>query len=319
MSKISAVTKYVITVLFTGLGVLNLSRIQIYGVGDEVMAASSVSNSKNNPIIPAFNTNSNLKINRPVQFKPTAILTDNLTSEPWWQKRVKSQVSSSQNKQYKVCLFGDSISSALGDTLGEENFNFAIGGMSTVSLLAQMKLLNSVSVKCQTGIMAIGTNDADYQITNEAFVKNLKDTILLAKSMGANQVYVIPAFYSTVEASRNPKMAGSIERVEEINALIRQVAAREKATLFEADIQPLYQGQALRKNFTTDGVHLNPEGIKIYRKALLNIINLPKQDCGVSPESVTSKQSPVNSQPSPVNSNQSPVNSQPSPVNSNQF
>ncbi|HEY9694335.1 MAG TPA: SGNH/GDSL hydrolase family protein [Oculatellaceae cyanobacterium] len=278
MSKISAVTKSVITVLITGLGVLNLSRIQISAAGDEVMAASSLINSKNDSIITALNASSNLKINRPVQLKPTPILTDNLISEPWWQKRVKSQVGSSQNKQYKVCLFGDSISSALGDTLGDENFNFAIGGMSTVSLLAQMKLLNSVSVKCQTGIIAIGTNDADYQITNEAFVKNLKDTIILAKSMGANQIYVIPAFYSTVEASRNPKLAGSIERVEEINALIRQVAAREKATLFETDIQPLYQGQALRKNFTTDGVHLNPEGIKIYRQALLNIINLPNKE-----------------------------------------
>jgi lysophospholipase L1-like esterase len=214
----------------------------------------------------------------PVQ-QPTAQYTDDLAFQPWWQEKVKSQVSTTHTRQYDACLFGDSISSGLGNTLGNGTFNFALGGMSTVSLIEQLKILTSAKVKCNTAIIAMGTNDADYSITNDNFVKNLKYSIALVKGMGATKVFLIPAFYSTLEASYNPRLAGSIARVEEINAFIRQVAAEQKTVLFEEDIQFLYQGQALKKTLTSDGVHLNTEGKKIYRQALLKLLNVNLKGC----------------------------------------
>jgi hypothetical protein len=65
--------------------------------------------------------------------------TDTLTSQFWWQDDVKDQISVTQKKNYAVCLFGDSISSGLGNTLGNNTFNFALGGMSTISLVEQLK------------------------------------------------------------------------------------------------------------------------------------------------------------------------------------
>ncbi|MEG3970347.1 hypothetical protein QUA00_22390 [Microcoleus sp. T2B6] len=60
---------------------------------------------------------------------------DTVSSALWWQVAVYNQVQQIKDRQYQGCVWGDSISSALGDSLGEQNFNFAIGGMSTVSLL----------------------------------------------------------------------------------------------------------------------------------------------------------------------------------------
>ena len=199
--------------------------------------------------------------------------TDTLTSQFWWQDDVKDQISVTQNKNYAVCLFGDSISSGLGNTLGNNTFNFALGGMSTISLVEQLKMLSAAKVRCHKVIIAIGTNDADYRIMNEQFIRNMNDIIATVKQLGANDVILIPAFYSTVAASHDPSMAGPIPRVDEINALIRQVATTQKLPISGEGIQPLFEGQALKQNLTVDGVHLNADGKKIYRQALLKIIS----------------------------------------------
>ncbi|MGB3262646.1 MAG: hypothetical protein WBA89_01700 [Microcoleus sp.] len=66
---------------------------------------------------------------------------DTVSSALWWQVSVYNQVQQIKEQQYEGCVWGDSISSALGDSLGEKNFNFAIGDTSSVSLLEQLKLV----------------------------------------------------------------------------------------------------------------------------------------------------------------------------------
>lgn len=199
--------------------------------------------------------------------------TDNLSSTALWQIEVQYQLLASQGKQYQGCLFGDSITAQLGNSLGDNTFNFALNGLSTISLVEQLKLLSPANVKCQKIIIAIGGNDAWYRISDEVFIKNLKESIALVRTMGTQEIVLIPAFYSTVEASLDPKVAAPLSRVEEINALINQVAATEKLLLESEGIQPLYQNNVLKDNLTSDGDHLNAEGLKIYRQALLKILN----------------------------------------------
>ena len=205
--------------------------------------------------------------------------TDNLSSRDWWKKEVEHQVFVSQNRQYETCLFGDSISSGIGNTLGKQTYNFALPGMSTISQIEQLKALTAVNLRCQNVIIAIGTNDADYRTMNYQFFRNMKQIISIVKRMEANppsglshHVILLPAFYSTLTASHDITRAGTIERVEEINALIRQVASTEKVLISNSGVQLLYNGQALKENLTTDGVHLNEDGKKIYREALLKIL-----------------------------------------------
>ncbi len=201
------------------------------------------------------------------------LFSDHLSSAPWWQLAVEYQNIDTQGKQYYGCLFGDSISSGVGNTLGENIYNFALPGLSTTSLVEQIKHLIPANVKCQNAIFAIGTNDAMYGISDALFLKQMEETIAIVQSLGTKKVILIPAFYSTVAASYNPKLAGTIPRVEEINALIRQVAATEKVPIEAEGIQTLFKNRALKENLTNDGVHLNAEGIEIYRQALLKILN----------------------------------------------
>ncbi|XZO00007.1 MAG: SGNH/GDSL hydrolase family protein [Microcoleus sp.] len=200
---------------------------------------------------------------------------DSVSSALWWQMAVYNQVQQIQDQQYQGCVWGDSISSALGNSLGEENFNFAIGGMSTVSLLEQFQLVVPKGFKCETSIIAIGTNDAMYGISDEQFVQNLQEAIAKLRSIGTKKIILIPAFYSTLAASYNPKLAGTISRVDEINVLINQVAAAEKIPVESQGIQALFKQKELNPDLTIDGVHLNAKGLDIYRKVLLNILKSP--------------------------------------------
>jgi lysophospholipase L1-like esterase len=206
--------------------------------------------------------------NRPVsQNRPK----DNLADTPWWQMAVNYQVMRNRNQQFAACLFGDSISSALGNTLGEGNVNFALGGMSTTSLLLQMQKLQGANVRCQHAVIAIGTNDAWYGIDDKQFTLQFRQSLMLARSLGAQKITLIPAFYSTVAASKNPKQAGPLPRIDQLNAQINQIAQAEQIPVASTGIQALFRNQALHADYTHDGVHLNAAGKKIYRQILAEI------------------------------------------------
>lgn len=209
----------------------------------------------------------------PVLANQEEIPTDNVSTKQWWQSSVKRQMTIAKNKRYDGCLFGDSISSGVGNTLGKNNFNFAIGGMSTVSLIEQLQKLIPIHVKCQKAVVAIGTNDAMYDINDDMFISNMERVVALLRSMGTQEIVLVPAFYSTVAASHNPHLAGTLTRVDEINDLIRQISVIENIPVAAEGIQPLFENQSLKGSLTTDGVHLNQEGIKIYRQALLKLLS----------------------------------------------
>jgi len=198
--------------------------------------------------------------------------TDNLSSTILWQLGVQYQVIATQNKQYQGCLFGDSITAELGTSLGNKTFNFALNGLSAISLVEQLQRLIPAQVKCDKAVIAIGGNDAWYGISDELFVEKLTKAIALVRSLGTQQVFLIPAFYSTVAASLDPNIAAPLKRVEEINALINQVAAIEEVPVAAQGIQDLYENNVLKENLTTDGDHLNAAGLEIYRRALFKIL-----------------------------------------------
>ncbi|MCC5648993.1 alpha/beta hydrolase [Nostoc sp. XA013] len=196
---------------------------------------------------------------------------DNVSSSPLGKIALQYQTLAAQDKQFSGCLFGDSTSAALGNTLGSGTFNFGLNGLSTISLLEQLKSLIPTKVKCEKAIIAVGGNDALYGISDELFSKNLQEAIALVRTMGNKEIFLIPAFYSTVAASSDPTVAAPLSKVEQINALINQVAEIEKVPV-AAGLAPLYENNALKGSFTSDGEHLNAEGLKIYRQALLQML-----------------------------------------------
>jgi lysophospholipase L1-like esterase len=199
---------------------------------------------------------------------------DNLSSTILWQLEVQYQRLATQDRKYQACLFGDSITAELGTTLGNQTFNFALNGLSSISLVEQLQSLVPAKIQCEKAIVAIGGNDAWYGISDELFVEKLKKAIALVKNLNTKQIFLIPAFYSNVAASLDPSIAAPLKRVEEINLLINQVAAIEQVTVAENGIKPLYANNVLKDNLTTDGDHLNAAGLEIYRQALLDILKM---------------------------------------------
>lgn len=197
---------------------------------------------------------------------------DDVSSSPLGKVALQYQTLAAQDKQFSGCLFGDSISAGLGNTLGSGTFNFGLNGLSTISLLEQLKSLIPTKVKCEKAIIAIGGNDALYKISDELFTKNLQEAIALLRTMGTKELFLIPAFYSTVAASSDITVAAPNSKVEQINVLINQVAETEKVPVAAAGLAPLYENNVLKENLTSDGDHLNAEGLKIYRQALLQIL-----------------------------------------------
>ena len=197
---------------------------------------------------------------------------DNVSSSPFGKIALQYQILAAQNKQFSGCLFGDSVSAELGNTLGNGTFNFGLNGLSTISLLEQLKSLIPTKVTCEKAIIAVGGNDAWYGISDELFSKNLQEAIALVRTMGNKEIFLIPAFYSTVAASSDPTISAPNSRVEQINTLINKVGETEKVPVAAAEVAPLYENNILKENLTSDGDHLNAEGLKIYRQALLQIL-----------------------------------------------
>lgn len=198
---------------------------------------------------------------------------DQLSSTIWWKLVVQRQRRLTQNQQYKVGLFGDSITAPLGNSFGPQIFNFAITAMSTRSLVEQLKVLADAQVKCAMAIVAISTNDAWYDINDETFVQLTKEAVYLLRLLGATKIVILPAVYSTAEAAKNPFRAGTLARVEEINALLRQVTVTENVYFADKEIKVLFENKAMKANFTGDGVHLNSLGLEVYKQVLLGLIS----------------------------------------------
>ena len=215
-----------------------------------------------------------LEMSKKLNLVPTEIPPkDNLSSTPLWQLEVQYQEFATQGKQFSACLFGDSVTAELGNTLNKNTFNFALNGISGISLVEQLKLLNSHNIKCEKAVIAIGGNDAWYGLSDEMFANKLQESISLVQSLGSKKIFLIPAFYSTVLASQDPSISATNPRVTQINTVMQQVAIKNNIPFEMEQVQSLNQNEALKDSVSSeDGAHLNNEGINIYRQALLKIL-----------------------------------------------
>lgn len=215
-----------------------------------------------------------LEIGDKLNLSPTEIPPkDNLSSTPLWQLEVQYQQFTTQGKQFSACLFGDSVTAELGNTLGQGTFNFALDGLSSISLVEQLKLLIPTKVRCDSVAIAIGGNDAWYRLSDKLFANKLTESISLVRRLGSKKIFLIPAFYSTVAASKDPTISATNPQVDQINTVMNQVAVLNNIPFKQLEVQSLNQDGALKDNLSSeDGVHLNDEGINIYRKALLKIL-----------------------------------------------
>jgi len=197
---------------------------------------------------------------------------DTLSDSPIWQLGLQYFQIATKGKRFSACLFGDSITAEFGNKVGINNFNFAFEGLSTVTLVEQLQVLATNQVSCQKAVIAVGGNDAWYTMSDDAFRQKLQESIGILRKMKTKDIYLVPAFNSTVAGSKDPTVAASLERIIQINQIINQVGDGEKIPVLTDGVAPLYENNALKDNLSSDGDHLNEEGLKIYKAALKSIL-----------------------------------------------
>jgi lysophospholipase L1-like esterase len=211
---------------------------------------------------------------------PNLAHADNLTLSWLWKPTIQAQIQLSQGQTYKACLWGDSISQ--GIHFGDGTVNFALGGLSSISLLEQLKLHQAADIRCSHAILAIGTNDAMYGTPDPIFLQHLEGAIALVRAMGAVRITLVAAFYATLPASQNSWLAGPNHRIKEINHSIQKVAYKEQVEFVIDELQPLFDEDKLHHNVTRDGVHLNPHGQDILRQVIVKLLESPPHSLSTS-------------------------------------
>lgn len=198
---------------------------------------------------------------------------DSLPQEAWWQDEVAFQAQLTQGQTLQQAIWGDSITAALGNTLGPERFNFALSGMTTMSLGPQMERLAPARV--QRGAIALGTNDADRQISPEQYREYLSQAIAQLKAWGCDRIDLLPPHYPTPGHLWRYGYPNALERIEQLKQILASLADGEtvcyQADFFASLYPPPDQGPHLRRELTTDGVHLNAPGRTLYRELLLQL------------------------------------------------
>ncbi len=196
---------------------------------------------------------------------------DNLTQSRWWTHTMQAQVRKSQRLAFEKGLFGDSISSRLGFMPESNLLNFALGGLSSTSLVHQLKAFSAAEIKIPQVAIAIGTNDALYGTPDAVIVRNVQQSIRMIEEMGTARIHLFGAFYATERASQNSWLAGSNQRITEINDLLEEVASQARIHFVWDELQVLFNKTELNPTLTGDGVHLNALGKRIYRQVLLEV------------------------------------------------
>jgi lysophospholipase L1-like esterase len=206
---------------------------------------------------------------------PDLAQADNLTLSRWWKHTLAAQIKKHQSRVHQHGLFGDSISAGLGLAFSKDLFNFALGGLSSISLVEQLKVLSAANIKNDRAAIAIGTNDALYGTSDPVIFDNVNRAIELVRSMGAARIVIVGAFYATRRASQNPWLAGSNQRINEINRLLERAASQEQVHFVWDELQPLFEQNELNSQLTRDGVHLNARGKYLYEQILSDVLRLP--------------------------------------------
>lgn len=101
----------------------------------------------------------------------------------------------------------------------------------------------------------------------------MRHVIALTRDLDATQITVAPAFYSTLAASKNPAVAGSLRRADKINQILQHVSFVERISFANTGLESLFRNHRLRSDMTFDSVHLNDVGKRLYRNFLTQLLN----------------------------------------------
>jgi lysophospholipase L1-like esterase len=171
-------------------------------------------------------------------------------------------------------LLGDSLSLWFPTELLPPNrswLNQGISGESAAGLLKRLNLLDEVQP--QTILIMVGVNDLIKGAADEQVLENHRNIIQNLKQKHPNSEIVMQSLLPhggdrlTVE-NRDQVLQVSNERIYQLNQKLKALASQSEVQFLNLHSLFVDEDGLLPEMLSTDGLHLNAEGYRIWRSAL---------------------------------------------------
>jgi lysophospholipase L1-like esterase len=198
-----------------------------------------------------------------------------LTYQEWIDiLKQEAKIAADQRPPHLSILVGDSLSLWFPPELLPEDKNWlnqGISGETSNGLLKRLKIFDRTQP--EVIFVMIGINDLIRGISDEVIVDNQRQMInYLRKTHPTAQIVVQSILpHGAEEATwkgRDKLLTVANSRIRELNQQLQSQSSKKGVKYL--DLYPLFTNKQgnLRREFTTDGLHLNPEGYIVWRSAL---------------------------------------------------
>ncbi|MDY6902215.1 MAG: SGNH/GDSL hydrolase family protein [Cyanobacteriota bacterium] len=186
----------------------------------------------------------------------------------------EAEVVAEKKPRNLTIMAGDSLSLWFPSELLPNNktwLNQGISGEKTAGLLKRLNLFDKTTP--ESIFVMIGINDLIAGVNDETILENQRKTMTYLRKKHPKAQIVVQSIlpHQGKEATWEGKaklLAIPNSRIRNLNQQLRTIAAKEDVKYL--NLYPLFadkQGN-LKSNFTTDGLHLNPNGYLVWSSAL---------------------------------------------------
>ncbi|NEU80400.1 SGNH/GDSL hydrolase family protein [Nostoc sp. UIC 10630] len=198
-----------------------------------------------------------------------------LTYQEWVEiLKQEAKVAADQLPPHLTILAGDSLSLWFPPELlpeGKTWLNQGISGETSNGLLNRLKIFDRS--KPEVIFVMIGINDLIRGVSNEEILDNQRQIINYLRKRHPTAQIVVQSIlpHGAEEATwkgRDKLLAVANSRIQGLNQQLQSISSKKGVKYL--DLYPLFTNKQgnLRREFTTDGLHLSPEGYIVWRSAL---------------------------------------------------
>jgi lysophospholipase L1-like esterase len=186
----------------------------------------------------------------------------------------EAEVVADKRPPHLTILVGDSLSLWFPTELLPEDKNWlnqGISGETSNGLLKRLDLFERTQP--EVIFVMIGINDLIRGVSDEEILDNQRQIMSYLRKVHPTAQIVVQSILphgakETTWEGRAQLLAVANSRIRQLNQQLQSVAANEGVKYL--DLYPLFTSKQgnLRREFTTDGLHLSPEGYIVWRSAL---------------------------------------------------
>lgn len=198
-----------------------------------------------------------------------------LTYQEWVDiLKQEANVAADQRPPHLTILAGDSLSLWFPPELlpeGKNWLNQGISGETSNGLLKRLKIFDRT--RPEVIFVMIGINDLIGGISDRVILDNQRQIINYLRKVHPTAQIVVQSILPhggelATWKGRDKLLAVTNSRIHELNQQLQNISTKKGVKYL--DLYPLFTNKQgnLRREFTTDGLHLSPEGYIVWRSAL---------------------------------------------------